>query len=102
MGVTVGLGVGVGVGVIVGVPVDVGVSVGVPVAVAVGVGVGRKKAATWSAPRSTSGPTRTKPKMMAATKPAPSAILANPTYLLGGHSGNGAGSRSAPQNGQTS
>jgi len=101
VGVAVEVGTGVKVGVVVGVLVVVGVAVEVPVAVAVGVGVGKKKAATWLAPRSTPGPTRTRPEMMPAIKIAATAILRNLAYLFGGHSGNGATFRSLPQAGQT-
>ena len=101
VGVSVEVGTGVNVGVIVGVLVVVGVAVDVPVAVAVGVGLGKKKAATWLAPRSTPGPMRISPEIMPAINIAATAILKNLAYLLGGHSGNGAAFKSAPQDGQT-
>jgi hypothetical protein len=98
VGVDVGVGEGVAVGVGVGVLVGVGVFVGVPVGVTVGVGVGIKNVTTWPARRSISGLIRSKPKTITATS---SAIPANSKYLPSGHRGNGAGSRSAPQLGQT-
>jgi hypothetical protein len=98
VGVAVGVGKGVRVGVLVGVPVGVGVAVGVPVAVTVEVGVGIKKAIAWLVPRSTLGRRRNKPKMRPTAK---NALPASRTYLPGGQSGNGAGSRSAPQVGHT-
>jgi len=101
VGVAVEVGRGVNVGVVVGVLVDVAVTVGVPVAVTVGVGVGMKNAATWLAPFATSDLTRTTPKTMTATRSTLPTNFMYFTYLLGGHSGNGAGSKSAPQAGQT-
>jgi hypothetical protein len=101
VGVAVEVGNGVDVGVVVGVLDGVGVAVDVPVAVAVGVEVGIKKVITWLVPRSRPGLTSIAPKTMPATRNAPPTILTNAMYLLGGQSGNGAGSKSAPQVGHT-
>ncbi len=100
VGVAVGVVVEVGAGVLVGVAVAVavGVRVGARVTVAVAVGVGMKNIATWSAPCSTWGLMRISPMTTAAPNSTPPAIL---KYLAGAMRPNSAGSRSAPQLGQT-